>query len=68
MIRLSVLQVNHMICESVFMEVRIDLDQIYSVEMVNHKIDKSAIENDTHSTGTSEISLNSIRLRELNWL
>lgn len=56
MIRLRVLQ-------SVFMEVHIDLDQIYSVELVNQKIDESAIENNSHSTGTSEISLNSIRLK-----
>lgn len=50
------------------MEVLIDLDQIYSVEVVNHTIDESAIENDTHNTGASEIPFNAIRLTVLNWL
>lgn len=53
---------------NLFMKVLIDLDQIYSVELVNHMICESAIENDTHSSGASEISLNAIRLTALNWL
>lgn len=44
------------------------LTLIHSVELVNHTIDESAIENDIHSTGAFEISLNAIRLTVLNWL